>query len=183
MKRFLAFLLLALFVLGMGLLFTNCGARKKSVIENKTEIVKEETTSSQAAASGSTDTRVATVEKAVKSEVKKETTVIVQDGQEMTIEEYDELGVLKGMKIFKGSGKATVSESAIDQAFAKEQQTTQNSEFNNSEQNNSTTTTTTKSENSEMNLDRKESFTWPFLWIIAIAIAAYVIYDLNKRRV
>jgi len=182
MKRFRAFLILALFALGTGLILTSCGARKKSVTETKVETNKKDTLSSIATSSGSTDTRVNTVERTIKSEQKKEIAVEVKNGEQLQIDEFDANGKLKSSKVFKGSGKAIVRETDQNQASAKVIQSNENSEFKNDSKQNGSSSEITKAESSEMNLDRKESFTWPLMWILVLLLAIFLVYDGYNRR-
>lgn len=182
MKRFIAFLIIALFTSGIGLMFSNCGARKKTTSQTEIETAKKDTLSAVATSSGSIATRVNTVEQTIKSEQKKEIAVEVKNGEQLQIDEFDANGKLKSSKVFKGSGKATVKETDQNQASAKVSQSAENSEFKNDLKVNSSSSEDTKAEGSEMNLDRKESFSWPLMWILFLAIAIFILHDVNKRR-
>lgn len=110
MKKFIAFVLLAVFTVLMGLMFTSCGTRKVAKEETKIVTKVKDTVAESSKKETTTETKKQVAEKTIEKETQKEISAEVKDGETLQVDEFDKNGNHKGTTIFKGSGKAKIKE-------------------------------------------------------------------------
>ena len=110
MKRFIAYLLLAVFTILMGLMFTSCGTRKVAKEETKIVTKVKDTVAESSKKETTIETKKQVAEKTIEKETQKEISAEVKNGETLQVDEFDKDGNHKGTTIFKGSGKAQIKE-------------------------------------------------------------------------
>jgi hypothetical protein len=110
MKKFIAFLLLALFTLMMGLMFTGCGSRKTATSKTEEKTSQKDTLTTDTTVNSSSLTTNENKQETTELEKQKEISAEVKQGETLQVDQFDANGKLIGSTVFKGSGKATVKD-------------------------------------------------------------------------
>lgn len=182
MKRFLAFLLLAVFVVVMGLMFTSCSTRKVAREQTKIETKEKDTVSETSKTTVVTEIKKQIEEKITEKQTKKEISAEVKDGETLQVDEFDKDGNHKGSTVFKGSGKATVKEEEKNKASAKTIEEKAKQDSGSEKNKNASSEKNDKRETESEEVERK-SYTDLYIIIAGTVVAFFLLWRLKQREV